>query len=480
MPSELFNTSIGHTTNGYKVILSYEADDQVTKYAEIDVMDGDLDVKLPVELTSFPTLQGHNIADHIYRMPIEITMRGEFADNGLKSYGWVGEDRLTKIQDEFEKCQRTGTKFKIITIKNDDAINDSNRRYKSRENMVLISITWTQHQHTLSFIFTFKEAISTFIEIGKAIPAIIDPTLPAITDLSAASLVGELISKEEVIKMTIDALKNIGMINDATIGRCLNSASIALSISWATIGLLSGLTAASVAIPFVGWVIGIGAVIAGAIATGINASMANARNEQIAKYNALGRNFCITDDMTESEKDAVVQKFASFLAEVENTIDVVLSDIAVYRIAKADRQQCTLTVNGTYYVIEIERNADDASYSMTAYYLGVDKVKYLPKVTALETFAGCTDSPSSYFFHDGKYGIRGSTYRVYIVSRSAYVNEAKGIQTNEDKLQEYIQTDYEKYNAEKENLLDFAFVVSPYELTTLTDKVADAIKKALG
>ena len=153
MPSELFRQDIGKTGNGYKVILSYlsendETKESQTKYAEIDVQDDGFDIKSNVELTSYPTLQGHHISDHIYRLPIEVSIKGEFADNGLKAYDWIGEDRLTRIQSEFEACQRAGVKLNLVTIKNSDANDRSIWRFLVRRNMVLTGISWQQHQHS--------------------------------------------------------------------------------------------------------------------------------------------------------------------------------------------------------------------------------------------------------------------------------------------------------------------------------------------
>lgn len=524
MASEIFKNNIDKTSSGYKVIFSYSQYNDVTnelemKYAEVDVQDGGLDVKSNVELTSFPTLQGHHISDHIYRLPIEIGIKGEFADNGLKAYGWVGEDRLAKVQAEFEACQRLGIKFKIVTIRNDDATDKSNCRFLARSNMVLQSISWTQHQHSLSFNFNFKEALSSNISRSIATKTQDDPNLPAITDLSAASLVGELISTDSVIAMTIQVLQELELVNDATFKHCLNTIAITGIVGSAIdvgifISIIAATHAASAAIataaaagtaaaaaataagatsvtvvssagaasmlPVVGWVAAAAiAVVAGVIAI-FNIVEINKRHEIINRYKQLGRDFNVRNGMTESEKDKVAIRFIEFLAEVKQTIDNELSDIAVYRIAKADRQECTLNVNGTFYVMQIEKNDDDLSYRIKCYHLGITEVASLPKIIGHESFADCTDSATSYFFYDKWNPQSNSTYRVYIINRASYMQSLQNKETTEDKLNEYMMTDKEKYEAEKEALLDYAFVVSPYALTNLTDRVTAAIKKALG
>ena len=490
MASELFKENIDKTSSGYKVILSYLSTNDLTgesntKYAEVDVQEDGLDVKSNVELTSYPTLQGHHISDHIYRLPIEVSIKGEFADNGLKSFGWIGEDRLTRIQSEFEACQRAGVKFRLVTIRNNDAADKSNWRFLARQNMVLTGISWQQHQHSLSFSFNFKEAISSNLQIVETKKDLTDPNLPAITDLSAASLVGELISTNDVITMTIEALRNLNLVNDATFNRCAATAKNMIGLSVAAIVLtkviitkiLASLTIASASIPIVGWIVGAAIAITAAIIAVFNINNAIERAKQLAYYRQLGHVFLIEDDMSEDEKDKVVQNFVAFLATVNNAVDEELSDISIFRIAKADRQECTLNVNGTYYVQRIEKNDDDLSYRIESLYLGKTPVASRSKIIALESFNDCNES--SAFFFD-KFGVEGSTYRVYIINRSAYKQELLNEETDEDKLQQYKTTDIEKYNAEKENLLNYAFVVSKQSLTNLTDRITDVIKKVIG
>lgn len=489
MPSELFRTNIGNTSTGYKVILSYVILNESTnlwetKYAEIDVQEDGLDIKSNVELTSFPTLQGHHISDHIYRLPIEIGIKGEFADNGLKAQDWTGQDRLTRIQSEFEACQRAGIKFKIVTIRNNNASNKSNWRFLARQNMVLTSINWQQHQHSLSFSFNFKEAMSSKLQKIDVKTDVSDPNLPVITDLSAASLVGEVISSNDVIGMTIEVLRNLNLVNDATFLRCMATGAILMGtsmiISAAVVGsVLLVVAGVCSSVPVVGWIVAAACALAAGIMAIFSWAEAAKRAEQLAYYRNLGEVFLIEDDMTEDEKDEVVRNFITFLGKVKTTVDNSLTEIAVYRIGKADRQECVLTVNGSYYVQQIEKNDDDLSYRIKSLYLGHDCVKSLPKIVALESFNDCTENESTIYFRDRK-GAAGSTYRVYIINRVAYKQEMMNEPTTEDRLTAYAESDLEKYNAEKEQLLDFAFVVSPYPLTELTDKVSAAIRKAVG
>lgn len=496
MASELFREEIGKTSNGYKVILSYDAYNDVTKatttkYAEIDVQEGGLDVKSNVDLTSFPTLKGHNISDHIYRQPVEIGIKGEFADNGLKAYDWVGEDRLTRIQSEFEACQRAGVKFNIVTIKNSDASDRSNWRFLIRHNMVLTAISWVQYQHSLQFSFNFKEAISSNLHIVETKMDVTDPNLPAITDLSAASLVGEVISSNDVISMTIEVLRGLNLITDETLLRCISTAGTLTGFAIAGVGIAVTATVATVAaiiagasttVPVVGWVVGAAMAVVAGICAVFEWSAAQERAKQIEYFRSLGHVFLIEDGMTEEEKDEVVRNFITFLAEVKDAVDNSLRDISVYRIAKADRQECALLVNGSYYVQRIEKNDDDLSYRIECRYLGQQFIKSLPKIVALESFADCTSDPSAVYFYD-EMGIAGSTYRVYIVNRVSYKQTMQNEETTEDKLNDmsgnYL-TDSERLQLEKEQLLDFAFVVAPYPLTKLTDKIAEVIRKKVG
>lgn len=481
MANNIFNENISNLTQGYKAVLSYDVYDEsvqnvVRKYAELDLQEGGIDVKSNVELTTFPIMRGFNISDHIFRQPIEISMKGKFAQNGTKAMGWTGVDRLTKIQQEFESLQRAGVKFEIVVMKNDNINNESNQRYLRRPQMVLTSIGWSEHQDVIDFNFDFKEAISGAYESANIQRDQSDPNLPDITELSAASLVGELISSDDVIRMTVDIMNSLEIINANTILKCaaLNVGAIAIGAS--IVGTLVAIAAAGTAIPFVGWVVGIGCAIAAACVAIFEINKEIELAQRRAYYKSLGHLFLIEDDMPEEEKNKIAMRFVEFLNDVKLTVDKELSNISIYRIAKTDRQECILNMNGNYYVNQIEKNNDNLTFRIKTLYLGTDEVASKAQITGLENFADCNETSNAIYFRD----IMNPKYRVYIINRASYLQYKRDGITTEDKLEGMNTSDAKKYELEKGTLLEYAFVVAPFELTNLSDKIAEIIKKKIG
>lgn len=463
------------STPGYKIVISYlkPAVDKyhiaTMQYAELDLQDGDVDVKSTVELTSHPTAMGYDIADHIYRKPISLSMKGKYAENGLKAINWTGSDRLTEIQREFEDLQRKGTKFNIAMMKS-GAYNDASKtRYIARSNMVLTSISWTEQQDTLSFSFDFTEAISSNAVIAEPVQDVRDPNVPAITDLKASSIVGEVVNSDDVIKLTIKTLADMDLVDTTTLKYCALAIG-AQAISTLAVGsiVLSVLVVAatSASIPVVGWVVAGVCAVAAAVISAICWWKAAEHEAQIAKYKAIGMYFKITDNDTTEHKNAVVKALGEFLAKVKATVDSTLSDVAVYQIPKESRQECSLTVNGNYYIQKIEAcnteaTSDSTPYRIESLYLGETTVASMPRITGHKSFDECDDAAA--FFKD----IDDQKYRVYIINRAAKANDENGASASEKE---------EAAN----DMMNYDLVVSPYPLTDLTEKIANVIKGAIG
>ena len=369
-------------------------------------------------------------------------------------------------------------------MKGNNASDKTNLRFIARRNMVLTGISWTQMQDALSFSFNFKEAMSSNLEIIDAKVDQSDPNLPPIIDLTAASLVGEIISSDDVIAMTVEVLRNLDLVNDATLNRCIQTGAVLMTASAVVAAavvasILLVVAGVSSSVPIVGWIVAAACAVAAGICAVFSWIAADKRRQDIERYREMGKVFLIEDNMTDAEKDKIVQNFITFLAKVKQSVDDYLSDVSVFKIAKADRQENTMIVNGGYYVNQIEKNTDDLSYNIKTFYLGNKQVASMPRITGLNSFADCTDNSSSIYFNESDVTGSASSYRVYIVNRAGYMQEMLNEESTETKLLN-MPTDVEKYEEEKEALLEYAFVISPYPLTNINDKVEEAIKLAIG
>lgn len=464
----LFNPAIRDLSKGYKVIISYLKDigktadgksqNLVTEYAELDFQEGDVKVDSEVELTTHPTANGYDISDHIYRKPITASLQGVFADNGLKSVYWTGSDRLTTIQREFEALQRLGCKFTITIMKGADASDTANQRYISRQNMVLTKISWNEAQDTLHFNFDFREAISSNVVLLEPEVNVRDPNLPAITELKATSLIDEVISKDDIIKITIKALYDLDLVDDKTL-KYVAAANITALVSGIAAGavVLSILMVAAglASIPIVGWIIGAVLAVAAAIVSAICWWKAAEHERQLAYYKSIGHMFKVTDDMTDEQKDAIIKVLGTFLEEVFSNVETALQDVKVYNIAKDDRQECTLEVNGNYYVQQIEKSNTSDAYTVKSLYLGETEIKQQALV-GRETFQDCTDDSSTIYFRDKD----DEKYRVYIINKAAVSETESGTSADE-------------------TLMNYDFAVSKYPLSDMTDKIAKVVKDTI-
>ena len=469
MASSLFKQTIDKTSAGYKVILSYlqstdSSKNPETMYAELDLQEGGVSVKSDVELTDHPTANGYNISDHVYRKPITMSLKGQYAENGSKAINWTGNDRLTTIQTEFEALQRAGAKFKIVTMKNSDASDDSNKRFIARSNMVLTSISWTQAQDSLSFDFSFKEAISSNTVLIEAEKDVRDPTLPAITELKPCSIFNELISEDDFLRLVIKSLQDLDLVDAKTLkylGASYASKVIAGLAVAAVVGTLYICATMSLTIPVVGILVTAVVAIAAAVVSAICWWKAAEHEKQLLHYKALGHYFKIDDGMTDDEKNAIIVNLGTFLTTAKENVNAALSNINIYGIAKDDRQEFALTMNGNYYIQQLELanakcTASEKKYTIKSLYLGDSENASMPEMTGLASYDQGTDKDSTIYFRD----LSDSKYRAYIVNKASSSAESKGKTVDDD-------------------LMNYDIVVAPYALSNITDKISASIKDSI-
>lgn len=160
----------------FRLIISCKLDGINEVNLELDTC-SEKSVRASSTIASQPLQGGYVMSDHMYRNPDEYSVKGSFSLNGnisnLKGNDYLftnissSTDRLTRIQEVFEYIKNYGILCDLTTI----SMNDINGvRFKTRSNMALINISWTERLNTMEYSFSFKEVINVEVDRYEGIP----------------------------------------------------------------------------------------------------------------------------------------------------------------------------------------------------------------------------------------------------------------------------------------------------------------------
>lgn len=198
--------------NSYRLVIKTRVNGQET-IIEFDTVNPP-SVSGSSQLTEQPMVNGDIISDHMYKEPITVTLTGSFSIYGNKPTVFRGKgDRLTNVQDTFEKIKDEGVFCTLVTLRRD---RNSKQRYKSRQNMVLKSFTWTEGQSTVDFSFTFQQVLLANLNVAIPVYDVNDKRLPDLTDATMLNFTEELIDYKDVVKAVVSELVAHDLINNYT------------------------------------------------------------------------------------------------------------------------------------------------------------------------------------------------------------------------------------------------------------------------
>lgn len=403
------------------------------------------------DITTYPTVNGDTIADHMVRKPLSISISGIYSLFGNKPSSFIGEsDRLTNVETFFERIQNEGIKCDIVMMKNDNS-NNKQQRFIARQNMVLNSITWTESQTSLSFDFSFTEALS--IEVDIPILNYEDENLPSITDATQGSFTEDFLNYEDIVKIVNNKLIDLNLMDSIFL---LNFA--ILSEGVVTVGIIVGQAIWS-------------AIIAGAIAVtgglvaiiiGVIVAVAafiififNSRAQQLKRRIEKFRVF--EDDMKNKQEQ---ERYVNYLSDIMKNLEYLNDAIKLYKVPSNEEQKMLLMVDDDYFTFTFTKNNTQTSSTKIVWSLHIENVDGsiavdIPDISSKALYNINDASKNAAIFKTNN-----SNYYVYL------------FQTEQYSMAMNQETATAKTNVSKDNELS-------YDITKLDTEIQNKIQESL-
>ena len=491
--------------NGFRLVLTpnFEVNSSMTKeeLAEIDKLNQPIEfdyissysVSSTSQITSYPMVNGDTVADHMIKQPISISISGKFSLYGNKPTTFAGDyDRLTNIEELFEKIQNEGVMCSLVTTER----NGSQRRFKVRNKMVITSINWTEEQASLGFNFSFSEAMTTTI----LIPVVdyTDENLPAITDATTLSFTDELLNMEDVDKIVIAQLRELGLIEDAfldnlvywlksvgsTYGDYLTGAAVGGLVGiGAGIAVLIGVAALVGSIPVAGWIIVAAAAVVGMIAGGIWAMVKSIKRKKAQRDYGIQVFKAYTDDKQNTQE---CERFCDYIGNIHSQLSALNDYIQVYGISSNEEQECMMYINDTYYIFTYKINNTETTNVDVLDENGqptgktIKKVKYSLNITDIndKNVGGLADISSAKSTisecNNDNYILKTEINHIYYVY---LLNKNRSIIENDASISEYERAN--RLNECNSDLTNYVVMVTKLKMSEFNSKLQEIVVDAM-
>jgi len=465
--NRLKNTSINIAKSGYRLVLTphfeqsanmteeeHEMIDRLNEPIEFDLIT-EQSITATSEITQYPTITGGTIADHMIRQATTMTVGGVFSLHGNKPTSFVGvDDRLTNIQSFFEKIKDEGILCTLTTI---DRASNSKYRFKTRESMALTSITWQENQSSMTFSFTFTEALR--VDMIQPVPDYTDENVPAITDPSTLNFTDEFLDPEEITKIVVQQLQEVKLLDDdfalwvsqnvdtirqiatitmivaVVVGAKVLSTMITTAIAASVLGLATN--------P-VGWIIGATAFAIGAIAAFfVWLCKSNAIKKAEEEYGIKAFRKSDSDE----ENEQTTERLCSYIGQVNQNLEALNNVIQVFALQANIEQECMLYVGSKYYIFAFTKNNTQTENKQTTWKLNIafsdrEDTKDIPDVcsAALDNIKDCTLDNMILKTDDGIwiYLINNKLYEVENATYNSQAERDKAIQDCKSDLTSYV------------------------------------------
>lgn len=353
------------------------------KYLPLDYQD-DRSITANSKIVTQPLQNGMTMADHMYRDPVTVNIKGKFSLNGRNwnndSYSFLSNvgDRLTAIQWVFEYIKNSGTLCTLTTVatemdgadyaryiqQNNETVLYSNMtpsktRFLVRNNMALTSINWVEKQNTLEYSFGFTEVI--MIDDNEYEVSYEDPDEPSLYSPQANSIGTLLYSTGELPTYIIQSLYENGYIENDFLRWCAERGGdwAILNITLASIAVGLGLvTAAGVAIAgkvaavSVGIIakasvaiFPVGTIIAGVAVVGVGLFLGI---KAIIDKNKADAKKKLAFTAANGEQDLL--RLQNLIDDVEIALNNCGANLSIYTLSD-DAQSVCLPIAGHYYYL---------------------------------------------------------------------------------------------------------------------------------
>lgn len=338
-------------------------------------------IQMTSDITSHPLVNGDIIADHMYINPITESFSGTFSLRGNKKYDFGGADRLSVIQETFERIKNEGILCTLVKMSQ----TGDESRFKVRENMVLNSITWIEKQVSLDFSFTFTEVLTAVVDDVEYDVDVTDETRPLISDPLSLDVTEELLDYNEILQCVLAILHEEDLMAEGFLEDAMNAASeLGQKMGYAVQGQLAGIAAGAVAgsvaasagivaLVSVCAIIGVSVPVAGWIAVAVVAAVCIIAGAIWGIFKGLERNkyqikrfkFYKDTKRNKEKREAEQKRFYEFLGKIYLQFEQLEDCMSMYGFGVNSPQQCVVTIDNNYYLFTFSQNSKDSPYSLT-------------------------------------------------------------------------------------------------------------------
>lgn len=436
---------------------------------------------LSSDITSYPLVSGDVVADHMYVNPSTVSFNGTFSLIGNKKankeYNFGSLDRLSNIQEIFEKIMRDGIMCSLIKM----GSNGDKSRFKVRNNMVLTSITWIEKQVSLDFNFTFTEALTSVVDEEDYEVDVLDESLPVVSDPLSLNVTDELLDRNEIIQYTIAILDENGLFEEnfleTAINWCVERQKGALAGK--AVGLVAGTIAAAVAIkvmatifggclaiPGPGW-IAAAAIAATAVVVGMVCGIIKTwkkskyKIKQFKKYEK------------EKKLEAEINRFLEFIGQIELELENLEDKMSLYGFGQDTPQQCFVNIDNQQYVFTFSKSTSSSNYSLDVINVDETNIANVTDISekAIVTLGECNNDTLLFNTSSG--------CQVYLANRQLYyAQQVQQEYSSFDELED-VEGGVERVDEITKDLSKYAILSSTIDLTKFKETVQEIIKSQI-
>lgn len=391
----------------YAVTITFAFENEDIQSIVLDTVH-DVNVSTSSSLAEHPVPSGEYVADHMYKDPASMTIRGTFSLNGGQSFIATREGaKLASAQELFERIKNEGALCDIIKVK---LSTDNVPLFLKRSNMALTNIQWVEKINSLDFTFTFRQVLT--VDVQQYDVDISDAFLPNVTEPQTLSFTNTLIDWDAIDKSLIEELISADLIEDAFLS-CMSSlgksalvaagvsavvATVTVSVmsKLVTLGIIKAGTGVLAASGPIGWT-----ALALIAATVVVVGLIIGTVKWVKKSKYRVKQFEYFEDDKKNQKEVV--RFSNFVGEIHKQFEQLNSSMLVYQISSNEEQECMLSIGGNYYIFKFTKNNTSGRYSLKVFDINESELRSMNDISgALQSFDQCTTQ--NYLFRAAKTG----------------------------------------------------------------------------
>ena len=373
------------------VTITCELDGQTKTFLLDTVNDTSIDASST--LTSHPIVSGDEVADHIYKNPITMTLTGTFSLNGSKGIVVDGDgSKLENFEKSFERIKNEAILCTIVKVTT--AGSSSNvPKFSTRQNMCLTNINWIEKVNSVAFTLSFTQVLLATIQEYQVDTD--DQFLPNVSEPATLNFTDTLLDFTKVDSIINSQLLQYDLMTDEFANYMKSMSASAL----AGLGVALAVALVVASIPGVGWVAVVTAAAIGFLAV-IAVGIVNYFKglEQRRKYKVEQFKYYKEDEKNKKE----VQRYCNFIGQIHQQLSQLNDAIKVHAIASNEPQECMLNIDNNYYIFTFTKNNTTNRYSLVVTDINEKERATMNDITcALTDFSQCGDNNNLFRADEG-------------------------------------------------------------------------------